>query len=284
LLLCAAAGELLLRHELPEPPARGEVRPGPLPHVTELIRQSGRIGPYIVVTTDRLGAAIHTYGRFGSEVTSVGVTGPDGPVRKVKVGGWRHDHIQRRSEQLWERGAASVAAEVDRLAADVDPLVVLVAGDVRARSLLIEHLGAVARDRVHVLDHPGGDEPEPDLVLHVVRETARGAGAAVLDRLRAELGREQRAAAGLTAVCAALSAHQVDTLVLTGPAVSEPPRLWVGPGAEVAVRPEDLLPGGFTAPADDALIRAAALTDAQVLVRPELADFADGVAALLRYR
>jgi hypothetical protein len=285
LVLAAADGFLLLRHDLADPPQRNAVSPGPLPHVTELVRQAGRRRTHLVVTADRLGATVHGYGPLGEDLVSRGLSGGDLHIAKVKVGGWRHAHYQRRAENLWDSNAAQVAQDVERLAAALRPEVILLAGDVRARGLLVEHLSGPVASLVDPVEHPGGDEPTAEVVDQLVRAAAHRHAVEVLARLREELGRGGAAAAGLAATCAALRRGQVDTLILDETLLAAAPLLCVGRDlTQVAVDPADITDGeSRQAAADDALIRAAAGQGAQLLAPGEPTELADGCAVLLRY-
>jgi hypothetical protein len=285
LLLAAADGELLLRHDVLDPPSRSTATVGTLPHLTELIRQGGRRRPHLVVTVDRLGAVLHGYGPLGEDLVSRGDTGDDLHIAKVKVGGWRHSHYQRRSENLWEANASQVAADVERAAAVVEPELILLAGDVRARGLLVEHLPPPLAERVEVINHPGADEPTPEVVDQMVRAAAHHHAVAVLDELREEVGRGGAASTGLAATCAALRRGQVRTLLVDESLLGDPPPLFVGTDlTQIATTAADITDGEpRPAPADDALLRAAVGSGAHVLAPGEPTALPDGVGAVLRY-
>lgn len=260
LLLVAAGGRTLLRHELPEPPVRVAAYHGPLPRLAELVRQASRRLPHLVVVADRMGGTVECYGPFDEELASRGLSGTDLYVHKVKVGGWTHRGYQRRTEETWENNAALLATDVTALVTALHPSLVLVAGDVRARGLLRQHLAPSARELVRVVEHPGDDVPRAEVVDEYVREAARAEVRAVREQVAQELGRGGAAAAGLPDVRFALERAQVRTLVLDMAFVAEP------------------ADEGF-----DELLRAAVQTGAGLALSDEPTDYPDGVAALLRY-
>lgn len=274
LLLVAADGEVVLRQELPEPPLRAVAVHGPLPHLTELVRQGSRRVPHVVVVADRLGGAIRVFGQFDEELVSRSVSGDDLHINKVKVGGWTHLRYLHRTENTWEHNAALVARDVNALARVARPQLILLAGDVRARGLVSDALEPPVRDLVTVVEHPGAAEPREDVVDSYVRDAARAAARAVTEQLAQEIGRGGAGVSGLAETAFAFQRAQVDTLLLDMAFLTDPP--------QVDARSTGL---GFDgpAPADDAMVAAAVLTGAQLLVSDEPTDLADNCGALLRY-
>ena len=141
-------------------------------------------------------------------------------VHKVKVGGWAQDRYQNRSENLWEANARQVAEVVESGIKRVAAQVVVVTGDVRARTALVDSLGEHARSLVVQLEsgtrHEGGDEEKLRAeVEEAVARVAAGEDQAVIDRFGEARGRAGSgvgsvlAVAGLSDTVGALRAAAV---------------------------------------------------------------------------
>ncbi len=288
----AAGSEVVYLEELPAPPRREIGRWAPLPHTMPLVVQRGERIPHLLVTVDRIGADIRAW--TAEEVREERqFDGDVFPIRKVQPGGWSQPRYQRRAENTWEHNAAGVAEEVERTAARAGAMVIVVAGDVRARTLLREHLQKPWRDRVVELDThgraPGIDtesltEEQHQVVMRKVAEER----AQLLDEFRRERGHRNRAVEGLGATVAALTLAQVDVLLLNDHPESNL-ELWIGPEpTQLALFEEDLRNNGVEAPmrdrADAALIRALVGTNARIVVVPQNElELTDGVGAVLRF-
>ncbi|KQS66300.1 Vms1/Ankzf1 family peptidyl-tRNA hydrolase [Modestobacter sp. Leaf380] len=290
-LVVGPTGEVLVDTPLARAPLRELVEWAPLPDVTSVLRQlPGRV-PHVVVVADRVGADVTVETAPDVVLDEESVDGETFPMRKVPGGGWAHHRYQHTAENTWVHNADRVLAVVDRLAARVGARFVLVAGDVRARQLFRDRAGT-----------------ELGALTVTMEEGGRAAGADrdVVDRRAAELVAEHEAAdqtrvleqvqaaaahglavTGVAPVVEALRKAQVETLVLPDEGVDE--ALLVGPDPlQVGVDHADMtalgLDGGTAVPADRALVRAAAGSDAAVVVVPRAAVPGDvPVAAVLRY-
>ena len=86
--------------------------------------------------------------------------GQQWPVHKTSLGGWSQDRYQRSVEETWAENAKALAAEVTAAAGRIGARHVIVSGDIRARSLLLEHLATPLRESAAVLDEEvGADSP-----------------------------------------------------------------------------------------------------------------------------
>ncbi|MFG1927669.1 Vms1/Ankzf1 family peptidyl-tRNA hydrolase [Cryptosporangium sp. NPDC048952] len=93
--------------------------------------------PYVVVAADRPGADVSAWAAPGEQLFADSVVGPDQhPLHKVPGGGWSALRYQHAVEVAWEHNAAAVAQEVTRVADTIRARLVVLAGDVRAVSLL----------------------------------------------------------------------------------------------------------------------------------------------------
>jgi hypothetical protein len=290
----ATGGEVVLAAELAGPPPRDIARFGPLPHTMPLIAQVPETVPHVLVVVDRVGADVSAVGH-GQHVERE-VTGDTYPIRKVRAGGWSERRYQQRAEDTWERNAARVARAVTESANACRAEVVLVAGEERAVAELLDAFGDDLRAEI-VEVGTGGRAPGIDeeafraQVRKLLEERVAARLAATLETFRAELGRRRHAADGLAASVAALQRAEVATLLVSENA-SDPDaetKLFIGPEpTHLALTRDELTAFAVAEPveerADAALVRAAAGTDAELVVVPEPEQrFTDGVGAVLRF-
>jgi hypothetical protein len=291
-VLVAADDGVRLEHTLPSPPRRQMARLGTLPHLMPFVAQLSETAPYVLVVVDRTGADVTAYGPFGEKRAEQHVKGGTLHVRKVKPGDWAHKQFQRRSENLWNRNAAEVGAEVDALVDTVAPCVLAVAGDTRARRALIEHLSGRSRELVAEVESGGRAAGTADEKMHadverLVAEHAARSVADVVGQFDQERGRHGAAVEGLGDVVDALRRAQVRVLLLRDDP-SATTALWSGPEPlQLGTSRGDVSGLGVAEPvevrADSAFVRALAASDAELVVSPQLSDTTDGVGALLRY-
>jgi peptide subunit release factor 1 (eRF1) len=211
----------------------------------------------------------------------------------VQSGGWSHRRFQQRAENQWDRNAREVAEHVRHLALRAGLDLVVLAGDVRARTDLRREL--LAHGSLTVLETEAGGRAEGSseqaldaAVDELVEEVRSGRLAALRERLGTTGTRPASARDGAAAVVEALRQGQVDVLVLAEGADLDR-EVWVGPDAlQVALTRDELesmgVDGGSVERLDSALLRAAVASDAKVEVVPSgAAGLVDGVGALLRY-
>jgi hypothetical protein len=287
-----AGGAVRHTEVTPVPPADVLADTGGLPHAMPLVALHGERVAWLRVVVDRTGADLLGATEGGVARTAHVTGGEDFPIRKVKPGGWSQPRYQRAAENTWEHNAKDVSDAVADLAVAVDPEVLVIAGDVRARQLLVEHLPERWRLRVVQTEAgsraPGADpEPLDTVTARAAADLAARRTAGLLDRFRAERGRDAAAGVGLGAAVAALQRGQVDTLLVNE--IGEDERLWIGPdGIQLAMTAEEVRAMGVDEPervrADAAVLRALTTTEAElVTVAREEADLDGGVGALLRY-
>ncbi|WP_461170826.1 baeRF2 domain-containing protein [Arthrobacter sp. Z1-15] len=270
-----------------------QVSAEPVPDLLPLLKHRPEEFPYVVAEVSREDAEIRLeyVGRPGPAAVQ-GVEGSEEDIRKLPGGGWAHDKQQRRTEESWRRNADEVASEIDRIVDSSGARLIILAGDVRARGLVQEQLTEAHKKLVSIVDshtHTGGsrndgfeDQVQERIALQWAAEQEQ-----ILDRLALQEGQANpESATGIGAVVHALQQAQVDVLILNDNALSDRQLLalgaepWVASADDQALGAEVL--GKVPAPA--ALLRAAALTDASLLLVPDgvLPGGAD-VAALLRW-
>ncbi len=287
--LIAMDGTEVIEHHDEEPKA-DIGRWSQVPVLAPCLEWHQRAVPYVVVLADRTGADLVAVRRSGRAITAE-VGDDDGVIERNAPGGWSQKRYQRRAESTWDENARDVAAEVERLAQRVDARLVVVAGDVRAKQLLREHLaGPVAELVREVEGGRGADGSSDDLdaeIRPLVATVTASDTRAVLQRFREERGRLDRAADGPAATITALNEGRVDLLLVPGD-VDDPATLWCGDApVPIAASPVELGDLGvdvsYEAPLVDVLIRAALGTAAGVRVVPRASAPEDGIGALLRW-
>jgi hypothetical protein len=206
-------------------------------------------------------------------------------VHKVPTGGWSALRYQHTTQDVWRRNADAVTEEVERLVQQGHRLVLL-AGDPASVSLVRGALPQGPGSRAELVELPtgsraedGGDEALQEAVRAALVEHVVQRRTAIVHRLREALGRGSGAVTGVRDVADAFVRGQVETLLLDTGALTEHrldpadhPGLQFG-AVEVS---GDLR-------ADEALIAAALLTDADVVPLPSAALGGAPVAALLRW-
>ena len=291
-VLVAAGGALLLDRHLPRAPRRELAHWGVAPHVMPLVAALADVVPHIVVVADRTGANITAYGEHGDEATTREVVGDDDVIRKVNPGGWSQRRFQQRAEDSWESNAKQIADQVAWLADLIRPRIIVLAGDVRARTLLHDAMPKNLQDVVVEVDEGGraagaSEEALQQRVAQLTAEFAARDALARVEKFVEERGQHDRAVESLAATVEAVRRAQVETLVLDDDPTSTL-TLWVGPDPTmIAVRGEELVDLGVEEPqevrADAALLRAIVATGADIVVVPGGTSVADGVGAVLRY-
>jgi hypothetical protein len=294
-VVVASDGSVVLDQALVDAPQREVAEWGPQPDVLSVLRQlPGRV-PHIRVLIDRTGADITYVGTpgqvHGEDTVEDTVEGETFHLRKVRVGGWAHDHWQNNAENQWEANAARVAERIASYVRRLSPAFVLIAGDVRARNILAGMASDLWKDLVVTMDEGGRaagadrapvDAREGELVAeHDARECAR-----VLEQVQAAAA-HGLSVTGTVPVVEAMRKNQVETLVLADEPDDEK-LLMGGSPLELGVNQGDMDALGVqearSVPAERALVAAAVATKAGVVVLPRSAMPGDiPVAAVLRY-
>jgi hypothetical protein len=292
-LSVARDGEVVLDLVLPGAPPRDECTFGPAPHLMPVSRALRLPTPALVVEVDRAGATIEVLDQLDSAAEIEQVEGSHELLHKVPAGGWSHRRMQARVQDSWDRNAAEVAAAVDRIVADLVPVVVLVAGDPYAVGALTRALGGAAAELVVHLDSGGRaagvhQAARDAAITAALRGVEHQRRQAMLERFSGALARQQEAVQGLDSVVDAVRRGQVqDVLLRDDPTSTE--TLWSGPEPlQIGVDRADLAAIGVDAPvrmrADAVLLRAVFASGADVLLLGDEDDPpTDGIGALLRW-
>ncbi|TLM80996.1 hypothetical protein FDW83_18200 [Pseudarthrobacter sp. NamE2] len=265
----------------------------PIPDLLPLVKHRPEELPYVVAEVSREHGEIRLYhAGAGGPTSTREVEGEHEHVNKFQGGGWAHLRFQHHTEDVWRRNADEIASEIDRVASSSGARLIVLAGDIRARGLVHEQLSQASQVLVSQVDshtHTAGADNQllEDQVNQKVAELWATEQQEVMDRLAMEEGQANpESATGIGAVVHALQQAQVDVLILNDAALSERTLLALDAEPWVAAAEEESLAANVLGkvPAPAALLRAAALTDARVLLvpGPVLPEGVD-VAALLRW-
>ncbi len=296
----ARDGAVAFTGALDAPPRREIARLAPLPHLMPLLAQRRPPIPHVRVSATRVGGEIVAVGGTGREWRDW-VAGQQWPVHKTRVGGLSQDRYQRSVEETWEENAKALATEVIAAASRAGAQHVIVSGDIRARSLLLERLTTPLRESAAVLEEEVNADSQvmTEAADRAVSEWAASRSRERFDDWQARLA-HGLAVEGLAPTMAAFRDGQVSDLFLADNPASTA-SAWIGPaGSDLAASEEELLELDVRSPARDradaAIVRAVAHTDAELHFLPadlvETGDPAacggiarprDGVCATLRF-
>jgi len=264
-----------------------------------LARRS-EVVPHVVVLADRTGANIYVNAGHSETKLNRGepelLTGQDsGPTHKTGRDTWSERHFQNRVDNSWAENAQNVADSVSHHVADVGAQLVLVAGDVRARTLVMEAVAERVPSRIDITETTAGGradgaalEPIEQAVHDAILRIRWRHRRAVLEKLRQGVGRGDYAVTGIEPVLDALRSGQVETLVISDDPTSTE-RAWIGEEPlQLARDREQLSQYGVLEPVPDrldaALVRAVAGSGADLVITPNAhAYLDDGIGATLRY-
>lgn len=286
-VVVAHGGGVLLDRHTEVPPERGTASWGPVPDLLPVLGALGEDVPTVVVAVGRTGGEIRAVDGTVETVTS----DSSGPVHKANTAGPGEGGADARVEETHKRNAQAVAGRVDALVRGGNAGLLVVAGDAPARALLRDELPPSSAEIVAEIENTGGTAPEQvdDTVRSAADEVREQRRAGRIESYAVASGRtDGLAVTGLDAVVAATRAHAVETLVVD-PAAVPGTELFAASPTELAVQRGELeqlgLEPALSAPAANVLIRAAAVTDAAVVLAApaDAVTLTDGVGAVLRF-
>ena len=243
----AAGGRVLLHAEFPGPPRRELARWSLLPHLMPLLAQLPESVPHVVVVLDRTEARVRGRDRAGREVLSEDEHGTEHPVHKVRGGGSAHLGMQRRIEEVHKDNAKSFAADIDKSVSRLHAELVVLTGDVQARTMVLDALGERSRAIAVQVPGPGPDDTTTadgdidEQVRALAAERAAEHTRRAVETFERERGRGTGlAVTGLARVIHALQRNQAATVLLRDDPSSDL-LVWVGPEpAQLALTESDL--------------------------------------------
>jgi hypothetical protein len=288
LAVFASGGEVAYSAMLDGSAREEPARFAPLPHVIPLLAQRGEPVSRLVAVVNRLGAKVTCAAADGTKWEVEVPPEVDFPVHKPKSGDpLSQPRIQRATEDAWRANAKRIAQVIEQTVSTCAAEVIVVGGDVRARSAVLEELSEPVLARTTEADRSAGPGLDAEVAEAVERRRTERIRAAV-ERFEEQLTKGGRAVDGLGRVVGALRNAQVASL-LVGDGLNAGTPVWVGPRlTDLASSPGELRDLGVTEPveerADAALIRALAGTNGELFLVTLDAWRADqGVGALLRY-
>ncbi|MBG6179351.1 baeRF2 domain-containing protein [Arthrobacter sp. CAN_A1] len=264
---------------------------GPVPNLVPLIRHRPEEFAYVVAEVGRDGGVIHLHHANTSDDESTEVAGSTENLKKIPGGGASQGGFQHRTENIWRANAAEIAGEIDRVVRSSRARLLIVAGDIRARNLVAEQLSEASKTLLSVIEsHTRTDGADRDAFARQVASRVADCIASeqklLLERLDNRQGREHPGSVtGLGAVVHALQQAQVGTLLVERSAWDEQRLLALAAEPWLAASTSETAGVRLigTIPAPSALLRAAALTDADVVLFPSGALDPHRIAALLRW-
>ena len=288
-VLVAHGGELVTDVTLAGTVPEGHAA-GPTARLAELARLSTDRVSYVLAVVDHTGADISVADTLGVVEQDLVSEGDHDVLHKVRGGGWSHRRFQKRVEDSIERNADTVTRDLDALVREVDPDVVLLAGEPKSVSRIREHVAGHVAQRLEVLEHgsraEGASEERLDEeVQGAVRRVRARRIDDVLDRLGAA---GSPSAVGVGDVVEALRRGEVETLVLLDGALTDRDGFVGGDPFVIGTQAEELRSLGVDEPVaqplEDVLVRAAIGQDADVLaLHAPVSVLRDGVGAVLRF-
>lgn len=271
-----------------------EVDCGPFPNLVPLARARGGQFPYLVAEAGRDGGEVRLYHSSVEGIDeSRGVTGdPEEAHHARKVPG-RYDEPKNQSatEEIWKRNAVELAHQIDEMAREHFVKLIVLAGDVKARELVVGQLGTASKSITTTLEQntrAGG--ADQGAFAKAVAEHVDGVLAAELKALAEKVANKSgngraELAVGFDEVVEALQQAQASTVLVNQyqddeslVALSSEP--WLT--GEESEDHAELVVGSWPAP--EVLLRATAMTDASIRYVPEgVLPEGVGIAALLRW-
>jgi hypothetical protein len=277
-----ASEAAILRVALPEPAGQDVARLGPLPMGLPILENRQRAVPHLVVLTDRTGADI-VQAIGPDELGTIAVEGETLHITRSAPGGWSQRRFQQRAENVWEHNARLVAEAVADAADEISARLIVVAGDVRAKGFLREHLPGRLAERIVDASTNDVDGLAAEVTRHVATVAATDSRALIRALREREL-----VSHGVTATFGALAVGAVDVLAVHDDPSDDRVAWLTHDPAVVALDRAGI--ETLTASAADALdarlvdvaVRGALATGAEVRVIPDHV-VEDGLGALLRF-
>ncbi|MGH3310371.1 MAG: Vms1/Ankzf1 family peptidyl-tRNA hydrolase [Streptomyces sp.] len=286
----ATHGEVVLDTELTVPlPDSGPIAHWQaLPHTGPLLELADDEPLCLVAYIDRKGADFEVRGK-GRPYSAGHVTESEWPVHRTASRDPSERHFQTAVENTWEQNAAGIADELRIRQERTGAELLVLAGEPRERHSVYEHLPFDLHGHTVQAEHgvradsgpegPAANTAEGRRMLDEEIATARTAyarqhTAALLESFQAGRGPAGEgghdAAEGVPALVEAAREHRIGALLVRPEGADLHREVWVGDEPDqVAVRRKEIQYLGATEPAparaDDALMRSAAATGAEVL-------------------
>ena len=192
-LAVATSEGVVLDLVLPEPPARESTLWGPVPNLLPAARARRGNLTYVLAEVDSAGAEISVVTPWGT--MSRDVTGEHDVLHKVPGGGWSHRRYQMRVEDSIARNAGEVARALAEIVREARPDLVLLAGEEKSISEVLDGAPGEVTDRAVRLRHGSraarsGETARDEEIAAAVAATLRERRTAVFDRFAAGEARQ----------------------------------------------------------------------------------------------
>lgn len=256
---------------------------GPLPDLGAWVAEQDNVTRFVLAEVDHAGGQVAVYDSDVPDAEDqTTVDGETEHIHKVPVGGWSALRYQHYTENVWKENAEALTEEIVSCVRAGNRLVLL-AGDPHSRHFVRQKLDQTPATVVELGSHSraedGGEEAFAQAIREALLEQVVSRRLERSRELQDRLGRDHAVATGARDVAEAFVRGQVETLLIDPqPAAEIELNASAHPGLSLGVTaPEQPVP------ADQALIAAAVLTDAEVAVLPRAALGGAPVAALLRW-
>jgi hypothetical protein len=270
----------LTRRHVPQPTAVWDV----LPDISAWLTDEDSSVPFVLALVDHEGGDVQSYRTNAFVPDSDETVGGETEFEhKIRGGGWAHLRYQHHVENTWRSNAADVVHEIERQVAEGAELVLL-AGDPQSCQQVKAMIGDIRAELIQLetggRNADGGEEALQSAVDQALYGRVVAAKLAEVHELQDRLGRDYAVAIGVSDVADAFVRGQVERLLIDPDAAAEfQVETEKHPGLALAVSGDT----PAAAPADRALIAAAALTSADVVVTRSSTLGGAPVAALLRW-
>lgn len=273
----------------PTRPFRELARWAPVPSLGPVLERRQEFPAHVLVVADRNGADI-TAVRHDAARLQLEAGHQEEALPRVHAGGWSERRFQERAQNSWAHNARDVAHRVADLVDRVDARLVIVAGDVRALQLLRADLpddvAALVAEVEGSRAADGAPDVHPAQVERLLAEVVARDTAAMVEKLAEEVGQHDRGRVGVAGTIAALSAAQVQVLLVRDDPDDER-TAWFGDDPLVAGLRRSDLDGLVEHPQEgrlvDVLIRSALAGGAGVRILPAGCGVEEGVGGILRW-
>jgi len=293
--LFARAGEVVLDPVLAQaPPGDSTAHWAPLPRTTPLLEPAGENPVCVVAYVNRKGADFEL--RSAVERRPAGaVAGRQWPVHRTSSVDWSERHFQLKVENTWEHNAAEIADALTVCQEETGADLLVLVGDGRERRAVHERLPQRIRDLVAETEHGTGSRLLDDEVEQIRTGHVRRRAEAELERFLGARTPDDEGRAGavesLPELVEAAREHRIAELLIRPDGPDLHRDVWIGEDPDqLATRRTELKILGeqnsWAARADDALMRAAVMTDATAFALPEPDGevLPGGMGALLRWK
>jgi hypothetical protein len=292
LLVVATDGQVVLQR-----PIGGEVmfaHYGAVPMVRPALAMMKEPVSCVVAVIDRQRAEIRipVIGEGREEVETVkGQTNL--PLRKVHPGGWSQQRFQARVDKGWLENARTMAPAIVEAADSAEAALIILAGDVRLRSIVRDEVEGLTPRKV-IMAEGGGlaagadNDPLDARVDELIEEERHEVMGLLGERLGTGMAQEHPIAVNEISACVHAAQKAQIEILLVDPMAQSEQTVWASSdGMVIGVSADEVEALGGHDPIEvsaiDALIHSAVASGSDVVPVTDAVSLPDGVAALLRF-